>query len=85
MHAVYVIQNDVSKEIYVGYTTDLRARLTRHNARGRKFTTRNRGTWKYVFVELYRDEQDARDREKKLKNHGSGKHELLKRIRGSLL
>ena len=85
MHAVYVIRNDVTREIYIGYTKDLKARLMQHNARGRKYTTRNFGKWEYVYVELYRSEQDARSREQKLKSHGSGKVELLKRIKQSML
>ena len=85
MHYVYVIQNDVSKELYIGYTTDLKARLRTHNARGKKSTTRNDGTWQYVYVELYRAKEDARTREKRLKNHGSGLHELKKRLLHSLL
>ena len=85
MHAVYVAQNDVSKEIYIGYTRDLKARLREHNARGQKFTTRKLGIWEYAYVELYRSEKDARTREQKLKNHGSGKQELLKRLQYSVL
>jgi putative endonuclease len=85
MHTVYVIQNDVSKEIYIGYTTDLKARLKTHNARGAKHTTRNAGTWKLVYLEMYRNKSDARAREHRLKHHGSGKHELLKRLKNSVL
>ena len=85
MHAVYVVQNDVSKEIYIGYTSNLKARLAQHNAHRQKFTTRKLGTWEYAYVELYRSEDDARAREQKLKDHGSGKHELLKRLKRSLL
>ena len=85
MYAVYVIQHDVTKEIYIGYTSDLKARLAQHNARGKKFTTRKFGKWEYAYVELYRSEKDARTREQKLKNHGSGKHELLKRLTESVL
>lgn len=85
MYAVYVIQHGVSKEIYIGYTTDLKTRLAQHNARGRKFTTREFGKWEYAYVELYRSEKDARIREQKLKRHGSGKRELLKRLRLSVL
>ena len=57
----------------------------RHNARGQKFTTRKLGTWEYAYVELYRSEKDARIRERKLKSHGSSKHELLKRLKNSVL
>jgi predicted GIY-YIG superfamily endonuclease len=85
MFAVYVIQNDVTKELYVGWTKDLKARLAQHNAHGRKFTTRENGSWQYVYIELYRSANDARVRERKLKSHGSGKHELFKRLQDSLL
>ena len=85
MHYLYILQNDVSKELYIGYTTDLKARLRTHNARGRKATTRNDGKWHFVYVELYRAEHDARIREHRLKSHGSGLRELKKRIVRSLL
>ena len=85
MHAVYVIQNDVTKELYIGYTTDLKARLTTHNNRGTKYTTRVQGTWKYIYVELYRNKHDAKTREQKFKQHGSAKQKLLARIPHSLL
>ena len=85
MHSVYVIQNDVTKEIYIGYTSDLKARLVSHNARGKKATTRNDGTWHYIYIELFRSENDAREREIKLKAHGSAKQKLLLRLRKSLL
>ena len=85
MHYVYVIQHDRTKEIYVGYTTDIKARLRTHNARGEKSTTRTAGTWRIVYLEIYRSEQDARNREQRLKHHGSGLRELKKRITHSLL
>ena len=85
MHAVYVIQHDVSKDIYIGVTSNLKARLAQHNARENTSTVRKVGTWEFAYVELYRNEQDARVRERKLKSHGSGKHELLKRIKRCLL
>ena len=85
MYAIYVIQNDATNERYFGYTSNLKARIKKHNARGTKSTTRKKGTWHYIYIELYRNEADARSREAKLKNHGSGKHELLKRIQNSLL
>lgn len=85
MYSVYVIQNDVTKEIYIGYTSDLKARLASHNSKGKKSTTRHRGEWKYIYVELFRMKDDARERESKLKAHGSAKQKLLLRIRKSLL
>ena len=84
MHAVYVIQNDVTKEVYIGRTANLKTRLAEHNARGKKSTTRNDGSWKYVYVELFRSIEDAVEREKKIKAHGSGKQKLMLRLRKSL-
>ena len=85
MYAVYVIQNDVTKEIYIGYTSNLKARLSTHNAGGKKSTTRIEGTWHYVYIELFRSKEDAQEREKKLKAHGSAKQKLQTRLRKSLL
>ena len=85
MHAMYAAQNDVTKELYIGYTSDLKARLTTHNGKGDKYTTRHQGKWHYVYVEFFRNEEDAKERERKLKAHGSAKQKLLLRIRKSLL
>ena len=82
---VYLIKNDATQEIYIGVTNNFKSRLETHNARGRKHTTSNRGTWNYVYAEWYKSADDAREREKKLKAHGSGKHELMKRLRRSLI
>jgi predicted GIY-YIG superfamily endonuclease len=85
MHAVYVIQNDVTKETYIGRTSNLKARLFEHNNRGKKSTTRNNGNWHYVYIELFRSTDDAILREQKLKAHGNGKQKLMLRLRKSLL
>ncbi len=69
MYAMYVIQNDVTKEIYIGYTSNLKARLRNHNGSGKKATTRHDGTWHYIYIELFRSKDDAEEREKKLKAH----------------
>ena len=85
MWVVYVIQNDFSKEIYIGITNNLEERLRTHNAKGKKFTTRKDGKWILIYVEAYRIKDDALLREKRLKVHGSGKIELFKRLKNSLL
>ena len=85
MWVVYVIQNDFSKEIYIGITNNLEERLRTHNAKGKKFTTRKDGKWILIYAEAYRIKDDALLREKRLKVHGSGKIELFKRLRNSLL
>ena len=85
MYYVYLIQHDLSGKIYIGLTTDPKERLQTHNSKGKKFTTRKSGKWHFIYLELFRSRQDAVEREKKLKGHAKGKHELLKRLKHSLL
>gem|GEM_PF-1049092 len=85
MHYLYLIQNDETLETYIGTTDNLKQRLSTHNKGGRKYTTRDRGEWKYVYVEVYRSKADALERERKLKAHGTVKYALLKRLERSLL
>ena len=85
MYMVYFLEHSGTKQSYIGYTTNLKRRVAEHNARGRKFTTRSVGEWILVYAEAYRDESDARERERKLKIHGSAMHSLLKRLKKSRL
>ncbi|TSD03241.1 MAG: hypothetical protein Athens071416_302 [Parcubacteria group bacterium Athens0714_16] len=43
------------------------------------------GKWIIIYLEIFRNKKDAQERENKLKQHGGGKKELLKRLRYSLL
>jgi len=85
MYIVYMLEHSVTRQSYVGYTTDLKRRIREHNARGKKFTTRNSGQWIIIYAEAYRSESDAREREGKLKIHGSAMVSLLKRLKKSRL
>ena len=85
MWILYLIQNTDSKERYFGITTDLKKRLQTHNSGGKKFTTRKEGEWILVYAEAYRSKDDALVRERRLKVHGSGKIELIKRLKNSML
>ena len=85
MHVVYVIQHDRTKQIYIGVTCNLERRLVQHNSNMQKATSRKDGKWILIYAEAYRNKDDAYKREKRLKQHGSGKHELKKRIQGSLI
>ena len=78
------MQHTATKQLYFGITQNLQRRIREHNARGKKFTTRREGEWILTYAEAYRNRDDAAEREQKLKSHGSGKHELLKRLRRSL-
>ena len=64
MYYVYVLRG--SKQFYTGSTSDLRRRLSEHNA-DRVFATKNRGPWTVVYYEASPSEKDARIRERYLK------------------
>ncbi len=85
MFFVYLLQHTVTQELYVGYTNNIKRRIKEHNQRGKKFTTQLEGEWTLIYCEVYRTQADAVDREQKLKHHGSGKRELYKRVKNSLL
>ena len=84
MFYLYLLQHSITKEKYIGYTANLKERLATHNAKGKKFTTRKDGIWELKYYEAYASEKDARQRELKIKQHGSSKHELFKRLSNSL-
>jgi putative endonuclease len=74
---VYILQSIKNKDLYIGYTIDLRKRLKEHN-RGLNFSTKPHIPWQLIFFEAYRNKEDAKRREKYLKtNQGS---RLLKRM-----
>ncbi len=85
MWTIYVIQNNFTLEKYIGITESMSKRMAAHNAGGRKFTTRKQGEWILIYAETYRSKPDALLREKRLKRHASGKVELFKRLKSSLL
>ena len=85
MQIIYLIQHTASSQLYIGTTTNLRQRLHAHNSNSNKSTKRKVGSWILVYAEAYRTRADAIMRENMLKQHGSSKKELLKRIKHSLL
>jgi len=74
---VYLLQNETTKEIYMGRTKDLKRRLKEHN-RGRSKFTKRKGKWKLIYVEAYSNEKDAVRREKKVKVPWASKTGTLK-------
>lgn len=74
-HYVYVLENK-NKELYIGYTENLKRRLLEHN-QGRNKSTKNGESWSIVYCEACLHANDAKRRERYLKtNQGS---RLLKR------
>ena len=84
MYAVYIIQNEQSKSIYIGYTNNLKRRLFEHNS-NKAFSTRNKGKWTLIYCEAYKSKEDAKQREDRLKYYGRALGQLKRRISKSLL
>jgi putative endonuclease len=79
MHYVYILQSEkFSEQSYVGYTTDLRARLKKHNEGGSKHTSKYK-PWKVTWYCAFPDKQKALAFETYLKSH-SGKAFRNKRL-----
>ena len=72
MHYVYLLESiQDSKQVYVGLTTDLRARFADHNA-GRSPHTSKYRPWRLVCYHAFADERRASEFEAYLKS-GSGR------------
>jgi len=80
MYYVYVLQFIDGKErkFYIGYTADLQKRIADHkrgstkSSRGRKFIL--------IYYEAFKDKYLAIKREKAIKNSGSVRTGLMKRL-----
>jgi len=79
MYYVYLIQSiNFPKKRYIGYTTNLKERLNKHNWAGYKHTTSHR-PWKLVLCLAFANKTKAMDFEKYLKS-GSGNAFAKKRF-----
>ena len=76
MFYTYVLQSEKNKQIYIGFTSDLKRRLLEHN-QGLNFSTKRYIPWKVVYFEACIEKSDALRREKYLKTTQGGR--LLKR------
>ena len=83
MFYVYVLRSQTRKLLYIGYTNDFDKRLRGHNE-GRSHTTKKYRPWDLVYLESYRSQEDAKDRERKLKQFGKVYSQLKRRIKRSL-
>ncbi|MFA7300951.1 MAG: GIY-YIG nuclease family protein [Candidatus Shapirobacteria bacterium] len=75
----YVLQSQVDKTFYIGWTNDLKHRITQHNSR-KVFSTQNKKPYKLVYFETCLSEKDAIAREKTLKT-GFGRKYIKSRLK----
>jgi putative endonuclease len=78
VHYVYVLRSAKDRNLYTGYTTDLRKRVADHTA-GKARTTRDRRPLHLIYYEAYLLPKDAKAREVFLKS-GTGKRFIRKQL-----
>lgn len=78
-HYVYILESIKDKGWYTGYTSDLKKRITEHQA-GYTKTTKHRRPWKLIYYEASRSLEDTIAREKYLKS-GMGKRYIRNRLK----
>lgn len=74
MYYVYILYSQKDKKLYTGYSPDLKSRIKKHNS-GYIKATKYRRPLELIYYESYKEEPDAKRREKYLKG-GKGKGEL---------
>ena len=65
---VYILHSEVHNKIYIGYTSDLSARLLSHNELSNKGWTKKFRPWKVIYTEKFDTVAEALSREKELKS-----------------
>ncbi len=78
MFYVYVLKSEHG-EFYIGYTSDLRARLKAHN-NGQNRSTSGR-LWNVLYYEAYQSDTAVRDCERILKKDGRSRYALMERLK----
>ncbi|MCC5942877.1 MAG: GIY-YIG nuclease family protein [Balneolaceae bacterium] len=74
---VYILYSVVADRYYVGQTSNLEERVSRHNQGGSKYTKFGI-PWKLVYKEGFETRSEAMKREKKLKSSKNREH--LRRV-----
>lgn len=77
MFYVYVLRS--ASGLYIGYTGNLKTRLTQHNAGKSTYTMRN-DNWEVIYYEAHLSKEDARRRERYFKT-SPGKQSLKPMLR----
>ena len=75
----YIIQSEKNKQLYVGYTINLKERLKKHN-KGLVESTKPYRPWKLIYYESCLNKDDAIRREKYLKTT-QGQRLLKRRLK----
>ena len=81
MFYIYLLEHQIDKSWYIGYTENLKRRLKEHQSDSDSRTTSlKKGNYKLIYYESYLNKQDVLGREKFLKS-GSGRKYLKKQLK----
>ena len=69
-YVVYILEDQVDKTWYIGFTQDLKQRLKDHKSGHSPYTSK-KNHWELIYAEMYLNKADALGRERFLKS-GSG-------------
>ncbi len=83
MYYTYILKSIKDGRLYIGYTEDLKRRVSEHKA-GKVNSTKHRLPVELIYYEAYKNIDDAKNREKSFKFSGSVYVGLIKRIHKSI-
>jgi len=81
MYYTYILESSKDKNLYIGWTNDLKKRFEKHNA-GKVFSTKIRRPFELIYYEACLSKEAAIKREKYFKT-GFGRRFLKNRLAGS--
>ena len=64
---VYLLFSESKNRYYIGHSSNLEARLIRHNQKSKGFTG-NTNDWKVVYTDQYNTKEEAQKRELQIKS-----------------
>jgi len=67
MYSVYIIYSEKLDKYYIGYSTDVKNRLLKHNRKSKGFSSLGR-PWVLAFQESFKTKREAMSREIQLKH-----------------
>lgn len=70
-YVVYILQSTKDDDYYIGYSSDLDARLKQHNS-GSTRSLKHRLPMKLIYFEEYDEKSVAKAREKQIKSYKGG-------------
>ena len=78
-YCVYVLRSTKDNILYIGCTANLFSRVATHQA-GKARGTQGKGPWELIYVEAFRHQLDAYQRERQLKQFGGSYRQLKRRL-----